>query len=200
MSSARGIRTRTSCGLSAVTPASWSRAPRERIPGIGPGTSPRQGDALPLRHIRVEPARRIELRLPPYQGGVLPLPLGRHELAALESDQDFRGQSAVGCRYPIGHRAFPRCRPGRASHTKGDRAPARKALPPVPGLEPWVSAEDANRPCVAGGPYARADSNRHYRRPQRRASCRWATSACEPLARLERATSSVRRKRSGQVS
>jgi hypothetical protein len=33
----------------------------ERIPGIGPGTSPRQGDALPLRHIRMEPPVRFEL-------------------------------------------------------------------------------------------------------------------------------------------
>ena len=29
---------------------------------------------------RVEPARRVELRLTPYQGVVLPLPLSRHEL------------------------------------------------------------------------------------------------------------------------
>jgi hypothetical protein len=39
----------------------------------------------------------------PYRGSTLPLSYGGMKLAALESDQDFRGQSAVGCHYPIGH-------------------------------------------------------------------------------------------------
>jgi hypothetical protein len=39
-----------------------------------------------LRHVRMEPARRIELRLHPYRGCVLPLPLGRRELGAQDSD------------------------------------------------------------------------------------------------------------------
>lgn len=36
-----------------------------------PGPRPWQGRALPLSYIRMEPARRIELRLRPYQGRVL---------------------------------------------------------------------------------------------------------------------------------
>ena len=54
-----------------------------------------------LRHARLEPARRIELRLHPYRGCVLPLPLGRHELGAQDSDLNALGQSRAGLPVPL---------------------------------------------------------------------------------------------------
>jgi hypothetical protein len=58
---------------------SWARTACERLTGLEPATS---ALATPcsdlLSYNRMEPAQRIELRLTPYQGVVLPLPLGRH--------------------------------------------------------------------------------------------------------------------------
>ena len=49
----------------------------------------------------MEPARRIELRLTPYQGVVLPLPLDRHELGAQGSNLDVPAFKARWvCRFP----------------------------------------------------------------------------------------------------
>jgi hypothetical protein len=63
-----------------------------------------------LRHARSEPARRIELRLPPYQGGVLPLSLSRRvvRLTGLESNQRTRDpKSRCPCQQSTGHQSPP---------------------------------------------------------------------------------------------
>lgn len=55
----------------------------------------------PLRHVRVEPARRIELRLRPYRERVLPLSLGRRELGAQGSNLEIsRSKAERVCRFP----------------------------------------------------------------------------------------------------
>ena len=71
----------------------------ERLTGFGPAIfdlASRRSDQLSYN--RMEPARRIELRLPPYHGEVLPLPLSRHELGAqvsnLETSRSKRDGSA----------------------------------------------------------------------------------------------------------
>ena len=65
-----------------------------------PRPSPWQGDALPLRHIRMEPARGIGPRLPPYHGDVLPLSLSRRELGKRDSDAHLVASKAEGCQLP----------------------------------------------------------------------------------------------------
>jgi hypothetical protein len=70
----------------------------------------------------MEPARRIELRLRPYQGRVLPLPLGRHELGAQGSNLEVSAFKARRvCLFPY--------RPSRASPQ------GRTGLPPLQGAD-----------------------------------------------------------------
>lgn len=55
----------------------------------------------PLRHVRVEPARRTELRLRPYRVRVLPLSPGRRELGAQGSNLEIsRSKAERVCRFP----------------------------------------------------------------------------------------------------
>jgi hypothetical protein len=54
------IRPANLLGLSQAPLPNWARTACERIPGIGPGPSPWQGDALPLRYIRIEPLPGVE--------------------------------------------------------------------------------------------------------------------------------------------
>ena len=54
-----------------------------------------------LSYNRVEPVRRIELRLPPYQGGVLPLPLNRRDAGRPGFEPgSLSGQSRAGLPLP----------------------------------------------------------------------------------------------------
>ena len=125
----------------------------ERIPGIGPGPSPWQGDALPLRHIRMEPARRIELRLSPYHCDVLPLPLSRHELGKHDSDVHRRASKAR--RLPV--TPFPIGAPT--------------------GCYPRLAVLTGNaRTLVPGASCARRDLNPQPPGPRPGASACWATS------------------------
>jgi hypothetical protein len=64
----------------------------------------------------MEPARRIELRLRPYQGRVLPLPLGRHELGAQGANLEVSAFKAPRvCLFPYRpSRASPQGRTGLA--------------------------------------------------------------------------------------
>lgn len=111
----------------------------------------------------MEPARRIELRLHPYRGCVLPLPLGRHELGAQGSNLEVSAFKARRvCQFPTAHREpLPRvelgCRPYKGQMSAGPRgivssARLERALPatstpcllplgyedpePPPGVEP----------------------------------------------------------------
>jgi hypothetical protein len=110
--------------------------------GSNPGPSPRQGDALPLSYIRMEPARRIELRLHPYQGCVLPLSLGRHRSGSWTRTSVHAGQSRVGmpANPPRIVEPSPGADPGVPAIQRATRAPARKALPPVQDSTPSFRA------------------------------------------------------------
>ena len=97
------------------------------------------GGAFPLRHTR-EPARRIELRLPPYRGDVLPLPLSRRVFVATRATRasswpgwtrtsvvpTFKAPSSLPSEQPA--RALSQCRPGRPAFTRGWRAPVQRAF------------------------------------------------------------------------
>jgi hypothetical protein len=101
----------------------------------------------------MEPARRIGLRLTPYQGVVVPLPLSRRELAGLESNPrpvTVKAAGALPTEQPA-IRALPQGRTGQAALTRGTRTPVRRASCP------------------------RRDSNAHCRSPRDRDSCRWST-------------------------
>ncbi len=69
----------------------------ERLTGfelaISALATPRSGQ---LSYNRMKPARRIELRLHPYQGCVLPLPLSRHGLGKRDSDVRLIASKATG--------------------------------------------------------------------------------------------------------
>lgn len=67
---------------------------------------------------------------------------------------------------------------GRCSGQLSYGGQARDAALKVPRYDP--------RPGPSRAWCPRADSNRHCRRTQRRASCRWATRTIEPLTRIER--------------
>jgi hypothetical protein len=69
-----------------------------------------------LRHIRMEPARRIELRLHPYRGCVLPLSLGRHRSGSWTrtSVRLLQGQAGMPSTHP-GTNWSPRQLPPLAS-------------------------------------------------------------------------------------
>jgi hypothetical protein len=110
--------------------------------GSNPGPSPRQGDALPLSYIRVEPARRIELRLHPYQRCVLPLSLGRHRSGSWTRTSVHAGQSRVGmpANPPRIVEPSPGADPGVPAVQRATRAPARKAIPPVKDSTPSFRA------------------------------------------------------------
>jgi hypothetical protein len=74
---------------------------RVPFPGFEPGRHPSEGcgSASWPRRARTasgEPARRIELRLPPYRGGVLPLSLNRRELGAQASNLEALGSKPSG--------------------------------------------------------------------------------------------------------
>jgi hypothetical protein len=58
----------------AITPPGHGVDDGDRTRGLLLGKQMR----YQLRHVHMEPARRIELRLPPYRGGVLPFSLNRH--------------------------------------------------------------------------------------------------------------------------
>lgn len=163
MSSARGIRTRTSCGLSAVTPASWSRAPRERIPGIGPGSSPRQGDALPLRHIRMEPPAGTDPAASSLPRTCSAIELRRHKLEEVDSNHHCRGQGPADCRYLTLHGAAAGCYPRLAAlqgapgrwtqrpRTLGEtRTHTARPLMPVPPAI-WATRAQSRHPVPTRG-------------------------------------------------
>jgi hypothetical protein len=193
MSSARGIRTRTSCGLSAVTPASWSRAPRERIPGIGPGSSPRQGDALPLRHIRVEPPAGTDPATSSVPRTCSAIELRRHELEEVDSNHHCRGQGPADCRYltlhgsrrrvlpPAGHPYKGRPVVGPSGHVPPVRleltlpGPSCRCLLPLgyegseppPGADPGHPLYESGAAAVRGGKAARRGFEPRPPRPER---------------------------------
>jgi hypothetical protein len=151
MSSARGIRTRTSCGLSAVTPASWSRAPRERIPGIGPGTSPRQGDALPLRHIRVEPPAATDPAASSVPRTCSAIELRRREAGRPGIGPGFPRSKRGGLSLP--HRPSPSLPPvpTRASCPyKGRRGSGPEGVVRSAGFEPAASGISGQPLCHVG--------------------------------------------------
>ena len=104
----------------------------------------------------MEPARRIELRLTPYHGVVLPLSLSRHELAGLDSNQRRR---------TVQSRSAP------ADRATGHRSPS-------PGSNwagrPYKGPPDAG---PKGITYARRDSNPHLLGPQPSPSAICGTSA-----------------------
>jgi hypothetical protein len=84
----------------------------------------------------MEPARRIELRLHPHQGCVLPLPLGRHELGAQDSNLEPSAPRAAAPPVelpPIDglHRVAPRLAGLTRSARSLDKGRVRS-----PGLEP----------------------------------------------------------------
>jgi hypothetical protein len=158
MSSARGIRTRTSCGLSAVTPASWSRAPPERIPGIGPGTSPRQGDALPLRHIRMEPPAGTDPATSSLPKTRSAIELRRHELAAQDSNLESSGVKAWWvCQFPYRpSEPPPGATPGQPflQGTPGRWSRGRGALGGIRTRSIW-HLEPASLPCWSTSTWSR---------------------------------------------
>jgi hypothetical protein len=105
----------------------------------------------------MEPVRRIELRLPPYRSGVLPLSLNRHELGTLGSNQRFEGQGLAACQLAESPSGAPaRCYPGLAVLTRNART------------------------LVPGAACPRRDSNAHYRSPRDRDSCRLVYEDVEP--------------------
>jgi hypothetical protein len=80
---------------------SLSMKHRVPFPGFEPGRHPPEGcgSASWPRRARTasgEPARRIELRPPPYRGGVLPLSLNRRELGAQASNLEALGSKPSG--------------------------------------------------------------------------------------------------------
>ena len=90
-----------------------------------------------LSYIRMEPARRIELRLRPYQRRVLPLPLGRHESRYPGSNRAVRRTKAepraarIGMASGLGFEPAGADFRGRWGHRRHTRAPCTGA-----GLEP----------------------------------------------------------------
>ena len=69
----------------------------ERLTGFGPAIfdlASRRSDQLSYN--RMEPARGIGPRLPPYHGGVLPLSLSRHELGVQVSNLESLGSKPSG--------------------------------------------------------------------------------------------------------
>lgn len=111
----------------------------------------------------MEPARRIELRLTPYQGVVLPLPLSRHKLAGLESNQR---------RHMVQSHGAPA---GRAT---GHQSPHQ--VPPPASVRTRVARSLDLGAETHGGLCPRRDSNAHCPPPQGGASCRWATRTEPP--------------------
>src|SRR5579859_924832 len=131
----------------------------------------------------MEPARRIELRLPPYRGGVLPLPLNRRVAGRPGFEPEIsRVKAERVCRFPHRpSRAPTRCYPGLAVLTRnvwtlvpGARVPgairtrtadllgivtpaawSTRTREPPPGVEP-------GRPLYEGGAASRA-RRRGYR-------------------------------------
>lgn len=100
----------------------------------------------------MEPVRRIELRLPPYQGGVLAVTTeqARAERPGLEPGSS-RVKAGRVCRFPTAHQSPHPVPPGLAVRTRNARS-----------LDP-------------GAACPRRDSNAHCPPPQGGASCRWAT-------------------------
>jgi hypothetical protein len=76
------------------------------VPNLPSGTDLPRSFRRPTHHrplltlSSLEPARRIELRLPPYHGGVLPLPLSRQELGKRDSDAHLKASRACGMPLP----------------------------------------------------------------------------------------------------
>lgn len=126
----------------------------------------------------MEPARRIELRLHPYQGRVLPLSLGRH---------------------------------GWPGWTRTSVVTWFKAMAPLPTEQPAIRAATGCHPRLAvltgdarsldpAAWCARGDSNPEHLASRASLSAKLEYEHTEPSARLERAASSLRGKRSGLVS
>lgn len=119
----------------------------ERIPGIGPGASPWQGDAFPLRHIRTEPptgtdpvasslprmCSAIELRrrvpgFAPRRAPGTALPAGL--LGRRDSNPDCRSQGPADCHYLTPHGAAPQDRTGPpAVQGRGRSHTRRRGVP-----------------------------------------------------------------------
>lgn len=93
------------------------------------------------RRTSAEPARRIELRLPPYRGGVLPLPLGRHELGAQDSNLKPAAPNCQLSYRPPG--AATRGRTGPSAVRRRSRKPCAAAR--IPGQD-----SDHQRPRSSG--------------------------------------------------
>jgi hypothetical protein len=118
----------------AITPPGHGVDDGDRTRGLLLGKQMR----YQLRHVHMEPARRIELRLPPYRGGVLPFSLNRHGCN--------RGQGLAGCRLPnSATRAAVRCCPGSPALQEPGRGCAAAAMYP---------RRDSNAHCLA--PHASA--------------------------------------------
>jgi hypothetical protein len=64
----------------------------------------------------------------------------------LDSNQRARGSKPRrdACQPTPDRGAFPRCRPGRASHTKGDPGAGPEGTPAGPGLDPQLPGKDSN--------------------------------------------------------
>jgi hypothetical protein len=115
----------------------YATSARERPTGFEPALQPWQGCVLTAAHYgRMEPPAGTDPAASSVPRTCSAIELRRHELAALESDQDFRGQSAVGCRYPIGHWSRyrvppPASRPYRGRPVVGPSGMVRSSHLPV---------------------------------------------------------------------
>jgi hypothetical protein len=133
----------------------------------------------------LEPARRIELRLSPYRGDVLPLSLSRHSWPSRPRTWKVSGvkarrvcqflQRPSRARGLPARRALPQGRTGRAALTRSGRTPVRRAhLEPPSGVEP-------DHPAYEAGAASRA--RRRSCRTRTRTSIRGFRDRCPAIRR-----------------
>jgi hypothetical protein len=158
-----------------------------------PGPQPWRGCALPLSYIRMEPARRIELRLPPYRGGVLPFSLNRHSWRSWTRTMTTGVKARQAADYltlqrepPSGAAPDLRLYRSRAAAARGGNVPSarfERALPgascqcllplgyegpePPPGADPGHPLYESGAAAVRGGEAARRGFEPRQPRPER---------------------------------
>jgi hypothetical protein len=116
----------------------------ERLTGLEPAISalatPRSGQ---LSYNRMEPARGIGPRLPPYHGGVLPLSLSRHELGVQVSNLETLGSKPSGfADSPTAHQEPPpRPEPGPSAYKAGALPIAPRRHVPGTAADLWRRSE-----------------------------------------------------------